>query len=265
MLLQALGACRAGGPLDPVILSAGDQLVRKSDFDRHLEALKTRGLEGDDASVRRAVLDAFLEERVLVLEARRRGVLTPGSASEDESRAAQQLLAEAASASSVVTDAEIAAYYEAHQAELRAPESVVLRQILVPTENEARDVRRRLSKEPKSFEMLAQARSRSPEASQGGLMGTFPRGQLPPDLEAAAFALAGGGTSEPVKTPLGYHVLRVDARAAARDRTESECHAEIRVLLQREKSDQAAREFVSSLLAKAKVNYEAAQAPSRAR
>jgi parvulin-like peptidyl-prolyl isomerase len=265
MLLLALGACRADAPLDPVILSASDQFVRKSEFDRHLEALKTRGLEGDDASVRRAVLDAFLEERVLVLEARRRGVLKPESASEDEPKAAQLLLAEAASAAAVISDAEIAAYYEAHQPQLRAPESILLRQILVPTENEARDVRRRLSKEPKSFGMLAQARSRSPEASQGGLMGTFPRGQLPQELEAAAFALPAGETSEPVKTPLGYHVLRVEARAAARDRTESECHAEIRVLLQREKGDQAAREFVSGLLAKAKVNYEAAQAPSRAR
>ena len=57
---------------------------------------------------------------------------------------------------------------------------MTLRQILVPTETEARDVRRRLQKDPKSFEALARARSKAPEAAAGGLMGTFSRGQLPP-------------------------------------------------------------------------------------
>lgn len=267
LLLAALTGCRGGSEraLDPVILSLGEQVVRKSEFDRHLETLKGRGLEAGDASVRRAVLDAFLEERVLVLEAQNRGLLAPGSAGEQAEAAAQQLLTEAARNAAAVSDEEIAGYYDAHQAELRVPETLVLRQILVPTENEARDVRRRLSKEPKSFEMLAQTRSRAPEASQGGLMGSFARGQLPPDLEQAAFALTPGTPSEPVKSPLGYHVLRVDAREPARDRTLDECRSEIRVLLQRQKADEAARQFVRGLLARAKVNYEAAQAVPDAR
>lgn len=267
LLFASLGGCRGGlssAPPDPVILALGDQVVRRSDFERHLATLAGRGLEASDASVRRAVLDTFLEERVLVLDARSRGLLKPGSSVEADEAAAQQLLAEAAREAPGVDDEEIAAYYAAHQAELGVPETIALRQILVPTENEARDVRRRLSKEPKSFEMLAQTRSRAPEASQGGLMGKFSRGQLPADLEPAAFALAAGSTSEPVKTPLGYHVLRVDARGAARDRALVECRSEIRVLLQRRKADEAARQLVRSLLAKAKVNYEAAQAaPAR--
>ena len=47
-------------------------------------------------------------------------------------------------------------------------------------------------------------------------MGTFARGQLPAELEAAAFALPAGGTSDIVATSLGYHVLRVEARQEAR-------------------------------------------------
>lgn len=268
MLLAALAACRGGAPSappDPVILALGDQVVRRSDFERHLEALKGRGLEAGDASVRRAVLDAFLEERVLVLEAQNRGLLKPGGSSEEGEAAAQQLLAEAAGNAPGVGDDEIATYYAAHQAELRVPETIVLRQILVPTENEARDVRRRLAKEPKSFEMLAQTRSHAPEASQGGLMGRFARGQLPADLEPAAFALAAASASDPVKTALGYHVLRVDSREAARDRTLDECRNEIRALIQRQKADEAARQLVRGLLAKAKVNYEAAQVVADAR
>ena len=92
-------------------------------------------------------------------------------------------------------------------------------------------------------------------------MGTFTRGELPSDLEAVAVALPVSGVSDIVPSPLGFHVLRVDARQAARERTLEECRHEIRALLTRRKSDQATRQFVRGLLARAKVNHEAAQPP----
>jgi peptidyl-prolyl cis-trans isomerase C len=264
IVLATALACRRQEPADPVILALGDGQFRRSDFERHVASLASQGLDATDPQVRRAVLDSFLEERVLVLEARARGLLRPGASAEDEQLAAQQVLAQATQAASIVGDEEVAAYYASHLAELAQPETVVLRQILVPTENEARDVRRRLSKEPKSFEMLAQTRSRAPEASAGGLMGTFSRGQLPAEVEAAAFQLPRGGVSDPVKTALGYHVVRVDAHEPPRERSLEECAGEIRRLLVQQKSADASREAVKKLLLRAKVNYEAAQSlPSR--
>lgn len=256
-------ACGERRAADPVILALDDHVVRRSEFDAHLEALRARGLEGaQDPAVLRGVLDAFLEERVLVLEARRRAVVAEGATREDEEAACRALLAEAG-AKVTVSDAEIASYYEAHRRELALPEVVTLRQILVPTLNEARDARRRLAREPRSFEALAQTRSRGPEASAGGLMGTFAHGELPVELEVAAFALSAGATSDPVESPLGYHVLRVDARAPARERTLDECREEIRRTLLREKSDAAGKELVGALLGRAKVNHEAATSRPR--
>lgn len=259
MLLTAGFACRPPEPADPVILALGEGQFRRSDFEHHVASLASQGLDASDPQVRRAVLDAFLEERVLVLEARAQGLVRAGATAEDEQLAAQQVLAQAAQAGAIVGDDEVAAYYAAHRADLAQPETVELRQILVPTENEARDVRRRLAKEPKSFEMLAQTRSRAPEASAGGLMGVFSRGQLPAELEAAAFGLARGGLSDPVKTALGYHVVRVDAHEPARERSLEECAGEVRRLLVQQKSADASREAVRKLLLRAKVNYEAAQ------
>ena len=250
-------ACRERQAADPVILALDDLSVRRSEFDAHVATLRARGLEGaEKPDVLRGILDAFLEERVLVLEARRRGLLAVGASPEQEEGAARTLLAEA-SGSASVGDAEIAAYYEDHRSELARPEEVTLRQILVPTLNEARDVRRRLARDPRSFEALAQTRSRGPEASAGGLMGTFTYGELPVELEAAAFALNEGATSDPVESPLGYHVLRVDARAPARERSLDECREEIRRTLLRDKSDAAGKELVRTLLGRAKVNHEA--------
>jgi peptidyl-prolyl cis-trans isomerase C len=214
-----------------------------------------------DAGVRNALLEPFLEERALILEARARGLLKPGASAEDEEMGAQKLLADEVLSRVTVTDEEIAAYYTEHAPEFRLPETMTLRQILVSSENEARDIRRRLLKDPKSFEALAQTRSRSPEASRGGLMGTFSLGELPSELEAAAVALPVAGVSDAVPSPLGFHVLRVDARQPARGRKMEECRDEIRSLLTRQKSDQATRQFVRDLLARAKVNHEAAQLP----
>jgi parvulin-like peptidyl-prolyl isomerase len=135
---------------------------------------------------------------------------------------------------------------------------VAMHQILVPTLNEARDIERRLRKDPRSFELLARTRSRGPEASTGGDMGVFARGQLPAELEEAAFALTPGTTSPIVSTTLGFHVLRVDAREAAREASPQECQRESHARLQRVKSDVALRDFIRDLMSRAKVNHAAA-------
>ena len=161
-----------------------------------------------------------------------------------------------------VSDDEIEAYYRAHPAERTVAETVALRQILVGTVNEARDVRRRVARDARAFETIARTLSKAPEAEMGGYMGRFERGQLPPELEAAAFALPAGGTSEPVETALGYHVLRVESRQSARELSLDEARGRIREHLVRERQDEAARAFVAGILARAKVNHEAALRPS---
>ena len=127
-----------------------------------------------------------------------------------------------------------------------------------------RDLKRRLYRDPRSFETLAGTRSKGPEAAVGGYMGTFERGQLPEELEEVAFRLTPGRTSQPVQTSLGYHVLRVDSRQPAREMPLEEARGWIRERLTRERADAAARAFVAGLLSRAKVNHEAAfrSAPS---
>jgi len=254
-------SCRGPRQGDPVILALGDQTVRKSDFDRHVATLESRGGVAVSPEVRRALFDSFLEERVQVLEARTRGLVDPQASPEEERRAVERLLSDVSRVE--VRDDEVARYYEEHAEQFKKPETVTVRQILVATSNEARDVRRRLVKEPRSFEGLARSLSRAPEAPTGGLMGTFSRGQLPPELETAAFALPAGGTSEIVESPFGYHVLRVETREAERGTSLEEAQGFIRQILSRQKSDRKVREFVSDLLARAKVNHAAADSPSR--
>lgn len=247
---------------DPVILSLGDQTIHRSEFERHLQAVESKG--GPIApEVRRALLEPYLEERVLVLEARQRGLVAPGAGDDAEQGAVRRMLSERVLAGVRVEDPELAAHCEAHRAEFDAPERVRLRQILVTTSNEARDIKRRVRKDPKSFAVLAQTRSRAPEASKGGEMGVFARGELPAELERAAFALQSGETSEVVESPLGFHVLRVEERTSSREATVEECRAAARPALLRKKSDETVRAFVRDLMSRARVNHEVVEADRR--
>lgn len=68
----------------------------------------------------------------------------------------------------------------------------------------------------KPFKSVALAYSEDANvAATGGERGLIGRGLLPPEVEAAAFALKPGETSGIVKSALGYHVLRVLDRQMA--------------------------------------------------
>jgi len=266
LLLLATPACRDGDrPPDPVILELGEQVVRRSEFERHVADIEARGRTPVTPEVRAALVEPFLDERALVLEARSRGLLAESAPADEERAAVERLLVDAAAGQVSVGADEVAEHCRVHRSEFDTPERVTVRQIVVPTSNEARDIRRRLLREPRSFEALARTQSRGPEAASGGLMGTFARGELPKELEAAAFDLPVGATSGIVETTLGHHVLRVDERRPARVATEDECRAEAGPRVKREKADRAVREFVRAVRARAKVNHEAVKAAPPAR
>jgi hypothetical protein len=80
--------------------------------------------------------------------------------------------------------------------------------ILVGTEAEANQVLQEL-KAGASFESLARKYSKdASSAAAGGDLGEFQRGDLMPEFERAVFGLKPGGVSSPVKTELGWHVIR---------------------------------------------------------
>lgn len=63
------------------------------------------------------------------------------------------------------------------------------------------------------FAALAGEFSQDPgTAVQGGDLGSFRRGQMVPAFDSAAFTLAPGEVSGPVRTGFGVHILRVDER-----------------------------------------------------
>ncbi|WP_299980330.1 peptidylprolyl isomerase [uncultured Pseudoteredinibacter sp.] len=60
------------------------------------------------------------------------------------------------------------------------------------------------------FTKIAQEHSEDPSVSRNqGDLGFFGKGKMVPNFEAAAYSLELGMISEPVKTPFGYHLIKV--------------------------------------------------------
>jgi peptidyl-prolyl cis-trans isomerase D len=121
-----------------------------------------------------------------------------------------------------VTDADVEKFYKEHQSEYETPRQVRASHVLIRVpetggsagEDKARakvaDVIRR-AKAGADFGKLAQEMSEdTATAPRGGDLGLVGQGEMVPQFEQALFALKKGEVSpEPVRTPFGFHAIKV--------------------------------------------------------
>ena len=101
-----------------------------------------------------------------------------------------------------------------NKAEAAAVKQVQAAHILVPTEQEAVNIRKEIMDGSSDdtfnrFMEAAKKYSKCPSGKSGGILGWFGRGDMVPEFENAAFNLPTGIVSEPVKTQFGYHLIYV--------------------------------------------------------
>jgi parvulin-like peptidyl-prolyl isomerase len=115
-----------------------------------------------------------------------------------------------------VSDAEVSRFYESHLTDFRRSEEIRLSQILVKDRDKLLAIRQQLLSQPSRFEELARSESLSPEAANGGAMGSFERGMLPQEMEGVVFSLPVNQISPIVESPYGFHLFKVTQRRKAR-------------------------------------------------
>ena len=104
----------------------------------------------------------------------------------------------------------------------------------------AQEIRKKLL-EGSDFAALSTAESDDVGSGvKGGDLGFFSRGQMVPAFDQAVFALPPGEISEPVKSPFGYHIIKVEQK-------EAKSFEEIRPEIEKRIRPQAAQKVIQGL------------------
>jgi peptidyl-prolyl cis-trans isomerase C len=175
------------------------------------------------------------------------------------------------------SEADAKKYYDENIKEFQVPEQVRASHILIrpadpntdPNQAKAQAKAKaeevlKKAKEGADFAALAKENSQDPGSKeQGGDLGLFPRGQMVPPFENAAFGLKIGQISDLVETPFGYHIIKVTEHQDPNQVTFEKAKTHIMNGLTQQKIQEAFRKYVGSLRESAKIVYPAdAAAPA---
>ena len=123
-----------------------------------------------------------------------------------------------------ITEEEMKEYYQRHTAEFKQPEGVKLKHILfyVPKDadnktkekalNRAKQVRAQLLKGAKFEEFAKIYSDDTASREKGGDLGILRKGETIPEFEEKVFKLKPGEISEPILSPYGYHLVKVEKK-----------------------------------------------------
>ncbi|MBW6400646.1 peptidyl-prolyl cis-trans isomerase [Roseomonas sp. HJA6] len=177
------------------------------------------------------LLDQLIAGKAVTAAARRAGLDQDEAVRARIRRAEEQELQQAwlsAEIASRITEDALRARYQQQVANRPAEEEVHARHILVPTESEARAALAEI-RGGADFAEVAQRRSTGPGTREGGDLGFFKRSDMVPEFAEAAFALQPGQISEnPVRSPFGWHVIKVEERRQATPPSFEEAAPQIR-------------------------------------
>lgn len=205
-------AANAAEPATPVAkvngqdITSGELRFAESDFGTQLDSVPP--------SSRRRVLLEYLIGAHLMAQAAEKAQLGAGADFEGRmafyrTRALRDAFFEA-KVRDQVTDEEKKTYYDSWVKTVPTEQQVRARHILVKTEEEAKKIAKEIEGGA-DFAEEAKKYSQHDSKDNGGDLEYFSRGQtgLKP-FEDAAFALEKGKVSEPVKSDLGWHLIKVE-------------------------------------------------------
>lgn len=200
----------------PYLAKVDNTVVTQADFDREFQALPDYAQQMfSDAAGKEKFLNEIINKELLYKEAVKKGL----DKGQDHMKKVEEfkklslvseLFEKEIITKAKVSDQEAKDYYDKNRDDFIVATEIKASHILVKTEAEAQDVLSRLKKGEK-FDAVAKAVSIDKgSAKNGGDLGFFKKGQMVPEFERAAAALkTGETTSAPVKSPFGYHIIKV--------------------------------------------------------
>ncbi|MBI5586175.1 MAG: peptidylprolyl isomerase [Deltaproteobacteria bacterium] len=163
-----------------------------------------------------------------------------------------------------VEDAELQAFYQAHQEQYRHGEMVGARHILIKVALQAKEEEKQQAREKidsirkdllagRDFQETAKAVSDCPSKTRGGDLGYFGKGRMVPEFEKAAFGLKEGEISPVVETQFGFHIIQVYGKKPSGVTPFEEVKKQVEGRVKNEKFNRAVSDYVGELRKKARV------------
>jgi len=165
----------------------------------------------------------------------------------------------------VVQDAEVSAFYQQNLDRFKQGDTVHASHILIglpqnatpQQKSEAKTKAQAVLKQVRGggdFAAVARAESQDPGSAQnGGDLGFFPKGQMTPAFEEAAFKTRPGAITPIVETPFGFHIIKVHERRAPRTAPLDEVGGQIKNFLEQGQREQKLEQFVEQVKTKSKI------------
>jgi peptidyl-prolyl cis-trans isomerase C len=246
------------------------ELVRINDVSISIEEfqqmLEKQPLEGkmkllSEKGTRDFLVNYVIPREVLYQEAQKRGLDKNKeilAKIEDARRIIliEALLDEVLRGKGEISEEDIQRYYKENQALFTEPQEIRIRHIVVNSEPTLKEVVTKLSR-GEGFEKLASTYNIGNFKEDGGNLGYIRRGQLAPpfaQFEEAAFSLKKRGEiSEVVRTPFGFHIIRLEDMRGSTLRPLNQVKERIRFFLQPKKKQEAYLEYVKEAKSKANV------------
>ena len=188
-----------------------------------------------------------------------------------------------------VSDADALKYYNSHKAEFTHGEQVRASHILISADTlqiiqklkeknkditpedlnkevekqlaaqkaKAENILAQVKKNPDDFEKIAQKQSDDKtSAVRGGELGFFPKEAMVPEFAKAAFSMKPDTICETViKTPYGYHIIKVTDRMEAGSTPFAKIKDELKFYLETQKQIEILKKFTASAMKNAKIEY----------
>jgi len=154
-----------------------------------------------------------------------------------------------------VGDKKLHDYFDKNHKEFHKKEQVRALHIMVESEEEIREIQKELRNKQKTFRALAMEYSLGPEGAQGGDLGYFEAGQMPEEFDDV-FKLKINQVSDIIKTPYGFHLLKVVDKIEERKMDFEESKSRVEKILLQYLQDQAFQKWFLKLKQNAEIEIE---------
>ncbi len=251
--------------------SALDRLIEKKLTEQKIKELNIKVTEDD---IRQAIEDVRRQNKIPSQEAFQAALAGQGLTF-DQYRAQLQDQLEKLRLVSVevrskiqVGESEMRSYYDTNIAKYSEEESYRARHIFFKSGASASPAEREQAKTTaqavlvdarggKDFIELAKAFSEDPAARKdGGDLGSFKKGDMQPELEKTILALKPGQVSDPVTTPIGVHIIKLEAIQPGTRKPFETVKGEIEDILYRKKSEERFSQWAKELRSKATIDIK---------